>query len=87
MSGADIRADAGHGPVRIQIIVPFGREDTLRAVIHPAPSVSPFELQGTPQQWPGASSGIQSGIPARSEMRTIASGRLGPKIRLMQAGR
>ena len=65
-------------------------------------SPKPFELQGSPQQLPATSSGIQTGSPARAETSTSASTRLAdgpmspmatfgpsaerPKMRLVQEG-
>ena len=56
---------------------------------------SPSTLHGVPQQLPGASGGIHTGLPARAETCTSASDQPAPRgvvretpnIRLMQAGR
>src|SRR5215216_1089846 len=57
----------------------------------------PFEAHGVPQQWPGASGGIQTGLRARAERATSASMTVGasvldadagtPKMRFTHAGR
>ncbi len=49
-------------------------------------SPNPFELQGSPQQLPATSSGIQTGSPARAETSTSAATGEPAKIRLVQEG-
>ncbi len=53
--------------------------------IHAWPSRWPLEDQGTPQQLPPTSGGIQTGMPARSETATVASARLGPGFAFFDA--
>src|SRR5580658_204610 len=63
--------------------------------IHVCPRLYPLELHGVEQHRPLTSSGIQRGLPARSERATNMSGRAGdaglvlslPKMRLTHAGK
>ena len=67
----------------------------VRVTISAWASRWPLELNGTPQQLPATSGGIQTGAPARAETATRASVRVGPApasldrpmIRLVQEGK
>ena len=62
------------------------RRSTISLALWRWASPKPFELQGSPQQLPATSSGIQTGRPARRETSTSASIGEPPKIRLVQEG-